>query len=168
MRAMNRLLIIDTNKKNQDGITAMVSEIIKKSSIAPGVTNDKEGTISLSFQIDHAYRAKDALSKVKKAKEEDTPFALIIMDSTVLPGTDRVETITRIRETDPHAEILIYTSPQEYSWDAINNKPENCYHIIFLQKPVNPVELSVNGTRIMKQGSLLPSLNMKQRKEQSR
>jgi C4-dicarboxylate-specific signal transduction histidine kinase len=70
------------------------------------------------FVVDKAINGMDGVEKIKKAVEENSPYAVIFLDMR-MPGWDGLETALHIREVDSKAEIIIVTAFSDRSIEEI-------------------------------------------------
>jgi CheY-like chemotaxis protein len=124
-----RLLIVDDNEEiHADFKKILVPLIIHKDSETQELekelfgdddNHDKEVVEIPSYDIDDAYQGEDAVSMVDRAESEGNPYSLIFMDIRMPPGMDGIETIKKIWDKNPDAEVVICTAYSDYSWNQI-------------------------------------------------
>lgn len=89
----------------------------------------------MSFELTTCVRADEAVNYVKKSIEQDQPFAVAILDIRMPPGPDGLWAARRIRDMDPHIEIMIITAYLDYApQEMISNVPP-AHKLIYMQKP---------------------------------
>jgi len=72
----------------------------------------------MKFEIDDVSNGKDGFAAVKKACEENRPYAAIFVDMR-MPGWDGLETVIQIRKIDSRAEIIFVTAYSDHSIEEI-------------------------------------------------
>lgn len=93
------------------------------------------------FRIDSAYQGREALEMVKKAMEENDPYALAFVDVRMPPGWDGVETLEHIWQCCPDLQAVICTAYADYSWDDIARRLGHTDNLLILKKPFETVEV---------------------------
>lgn len=96
---------------------------------------------AIEYEIDSAYQGQEGLERVSEALAEGRPYALAIVDIRMPPGWDGVETITRIREIDPHLQIAICSAYSDYSWQSIHERFGTNDWLLILKKPFDTAEV---------------------------
>ena len=72
----------------------------------------------MRFEIDDVSNGKEGFEAVRKACEENRPYAAIFVDMR-MPGWDGLETVIQIRKIDSRAEIIFVTAYSDHSIDEI-------------------------------------------------
>jgi len=144
-----RLLIVDDNEEiHADFKKILVPLIIHKDSETQELekelfgdddNHDKEVVEIPSYDIDDAYQGEDAVSMVDRAESEGNPYSLIFMDIRMPPGMDGIETIKKIWDKNPDAEVVICTAYSDYSWNQILKMLGQTDHLLFIKKPFDGV-----------------------------
>ncbi|MFQ5503006.1 MAG: response regulator, partial [Phycisphaerae bacterium] len=92
------------------------------------------------FEMDSAFQGQEALERVRKAVNDERPFAMAFIDMRMPPGWNGIETAARIRKVCPDLEIVICTAYSDDSWEAIAKKLGRKDHLLILKKPFDSVE----------------------------
>ena len=95
----------------------------------------------VSFTLDGALQGERGYDLVKKALNDNEPYALAFIDMRMPPGWDGIETISHIWSTDPHIQIVICTAYADYSWDELKRRFGNTDSLLLLKKPFDQVEV---------------------------
>jgi two-component system cell cycle sensor histidine kinase/response regulator CckA len=93
------------------------------------------------FEIDRCTQATEAISAVKNSLSDQRPYAMIFLDIRMPPGPDGLETAIELRRLDPYLNIIIITGYPEMPPLDIARLIPPLGRLIFLQKPVLPLEL---------------------------
>jgi len=93
------------------------------------------------YIIDTASQGEEAIKMVQRAEEQNIQYDLIFMDIKMPPGIDGIETISNIWRINPDIEVVICTAFTDYSWEHIISKLGVSEHLLFLKKPINPIEI---------------------------
>ncbi len=73
------------------------------------------------FTVDKASNGKEGLQRVRKALDNNKPYAVIFLDMR-MPGWDGLETAMQIRKYDSKAEIIFITAYSDHSIEEIVDK----------------------------------------------
>lgn len=87
------------------------------------------------FEIESSSQGAEGIAKIKKALEDDRPFALAFVDIRMPPGIDGIETIKRIWECDPSIQIVICTAYSDYTWKETVKALGLNDNLLVLKKP---------------------------------
>jgi two-component system cell cycle sensor histidine kinase/response regulator CckA len=93
------------------------------------------------FELVSAFQGREALELVKRALEENRPYAMAFLDVRMPPGWDGIETAARLWEVYPHLQIVICTAYSDYSWDEMRTKLDRPDSLVILKKPFDNVEV---------------------------
>lgn len=104
-------------------------------------SSKKKEKDQVTYEIDSAYQGQEGLEMVKKALEEDRPYAVAFVDIRMPPGWDGVETAHRIWEVDPDLPIILCTAYSDHSWEEITGRLDRADQLLILKKPFDNVEL---------------------------
>ena len=100
---------------------------------------DEEG--DWNFDLVLASQGQEGFNLVHQALTEHNPFALAIIDIRIPPGWDGIETAQRIRQIDPHIEIVIVTAYSDRSLKEIVRTVGFPEKLLLLRKPFDPEEI---------------------------
>jgi diguanylate cyclase (GGDEF)-like protein len=82
-----------------------------------------------------------AVTAVREACAASRPFAVAFLDMRMPPGPDGVWTAQKIREIDPHVEIVICTAYSDVDPADIGRRVPPADKLFYLQKPFHPHEV---------------------------
>ena len=93
------------------------------------------------FEVTLCKQGDEALEAVRKAKDENDPFAVIFLDLRMPPGPDGIWTGEQIRKVDPYVNFVIVTGffdadPREI---ALRIPPDD--KLLYVQKPFHIQEI---------------------------
>jgi signal transduction histidine kinase/FixJ family two-component response regulator len=74
----------------------------------------KRSSATFDFELDEASNGKLGYEMIKKAVEEDRPYAAVFVDMR-MPGWDGLETVEHLREIDKRCEVIFVTAYSDYS-----------------------------------------------------
>lgn len=147
----NRILIVDDNEAIHEDIVSILSshqskagkELQDLEAQLFGSTKSDGADIlaDIHYEIDHAFQGEEAVEKVDQADANKNPYSLIFMDVRMPPGMDGIQTIKKIRETQPYSEIVICTAYSDYSWDKIISNLGRSDKLLFMKKPFDATAL---------------------------
>ena len=100
-----------------------------------------QGEAEYEFEVTLCKQGNEALEAVRKAKDENDPFAVIFLDLRLPPGPDGIWTGEQIRKVDPYVNFVIVTGffdvdPREI---ALRIPPED--KLLYVQKPFHIQEI---------------------------
>jgi signal transduction histidine kinase/DNA-binding response OmpR family regulator len=140
-----RVLIVDDNRAIHDDFRKILSPgksthsvlDLAETELFGNTTSQKE---RIPFEVDSAYQGQEGATLVRKALEEERPYAMAFVDVRMPPGWDGVETTQKIWEIDPEIQIVICTAYSDYSWEQMLERIGNDDRMVILKKPFDPVE----------------------------
>lgn len=94
-----------------------------------------------TFDITTCAQGEDAVAAVKFAIEAGKPYGVAFIDIRMPPGIDGVETACRIRELDPHINIVIVTGFSDADVPEIAARVKPADKLFYMTKPVQVVEI---------------------------
>lgn len=103
---------------------------------------DTEKETGPKFELSFAAQGKDSFEMVKEAIERNMPFAVAFIDIRMPPGWDGMDTAAKIRELDPHIEIVIVTAYSDRSREEIVQTVGAPEKLLLLRKPFDHEELT--------------------------
>ena len=101
---------------------------------------------SIGYGVELAENGNQAVELFKKAKKQNHPFDLVILDLTIPGGMGGVETIEKIHETDPDVNAIassgysdspVMADPESFGFTASLNKPYMLEDLITVLKSVS-------------------------------
>jgi len=93
------------------------------------------------FEVDSAYQGQEGLALVARALEEGRPYALLFIDVRMPPGWDGIETVERIWQIAPDAQVVVCTAYSDYTWDQMVERLGHSDRLLILRKPFDAVEV---------------------------
>lgn len=145
-----RILVIDDNPAIHEdfrkifGAVSATNEALAESEAAlfgDAVTVAGNDGSRPRFQIDSALQGQEGLALVRKARDEQLPYALAFIDVRMPPGWDGVETTSRIWAEDPDVQVVICTAYSDYSWDEMLTRLGSSDRLVILKKPFDNIEV---------------------------
>ncbi len=91
------------------------------------------------YEVETARNGDEALDAFAKARDEDNPIDITLMDLTIHGGMGGKEAICRLREMDPAAKAVVCSG---YSNDPIMSNFQNYGFKAAIKKPFHPEELN--------------------------
>ncbi|HVU23918.1 MAG TPA: response regulator [Opitutus sp.] len=90
--------------------------------------------------VDSAFQGRDGVEMVRRALEQDRPYALAFVDMRMPPGWDGLETIKHLWQIDPRLQTVICTAHSDQSWHEIHAVLGPSDSLIILKKPFDHLE----------------------------
>jgi diguanylate cyclase len=94
-----------------------------------------------AFEIDTALQGQEGVARVKKALEEERPYAMAFIDMRMPPGWDGLETILRLWQLDPHVQVVICSAHSDYDWTEVVGRLDHSDKLLVIKKPFEPIEV---------------------------
>lgn len=94
-----------------------------------------------NFQFETAQQGQEGLKKIKKAYDENNPFALAFVDVRMPSGWDGMETITNIWKVDSNIQVIICTAFSDYSLEETIDQLGISDNYLILKKPFDSMAL---------------------------
>jgi signal transduction histidine kinase len=110
------LIPVRQNQKNLRELSDAASDLFGDDNVLESAKLNSPGI--MKFVIDEASNGKEGFEAVKKACEENKPYAAIFVDMR-MPGWDGLETVIQIRKIDSRAEIIFVTAYSDHSIEEI-------------------------------------------------
>ncbi len=137
------LLVDDTPAIHEDfrkvlGGSARDSSLAEDEAILFGTSAPQQ---TIPFDLASAFQGREALEKVKAARDGQLPYAMAFVDIRMPPGWDGVETAQRLWEEDPQLQIVLCTAYSDYSWPEILARLDVRDRLLILKKPFDPIEV---------------------------
>ena len=101
-----------------------------------------------SFDLVNCDQGDKAISIVRKALEENRPFAVAFIDIRLASGPDGVQTAEHIRELDPHTELVIVTGYSDIPPEQIASRVPPTDKLLYLHKPFDTYEIRQIATAL--------------------
>ena len=94
-----------------------------------------------TYTVDTAPQGEDAFEMVKKAHQENAPYAVLFTDMRMPPGWDGLETAKKIREIDKNIEIVIMTAYADHDQTTIAESIGTPEKLLYIKKPFQSEEI---------------------------
>ncbi|TVQ98790.1 MAG: response regulator [Desulfovibrionales bacterium] len=124
--------ILERSRPSEDMLREMESELFGQEDTA---------VASADFVIDSAAQGKEGLEMVRRAKNENRPYALAFVDGRMPPGWDGIETIARLWEVSPELQVVFCTAYADYAWRDIQGVLGSSDNLLILKKPFDNAEV---------------------------
>jgi diguanylate cyclase (GGDEF)-like protein len=146
LQIKRRVLVVDDNpaihedfRKILGGNAAGNAELLEAERLllgeaAPSVARP-------AFEIDTALQGQEGVARVKKALEEERPYAMAFIDMRMPPGWDGLETILRLWDLDPHVQVVICSAHSDYDWTEVVARLDHSDKLLVIKKPFEPIEV---------------------------
>ncbi len=144
----NRILVVDDEQMlideylrclgedyEPDSATTTLTELEK---VLFGDETDERG--AAKFAVESRNQGEAAVEVVRKAMQNDTPFAIVFLDIRMPPGIDGLETARRIRELDPRVNIVLVTGSAMAEPENLGRIVPPADKIFFFAKPFHAAE----------------------------
>jgi diguanylate cyclase (GGDEF)-like protein/PAS domain S-box-containing protein len=118
-----------------------------------GTTNDvptSNTSTAPSYELLQCRQGDEALKTVRKALDEQRPLAVAFLDVRMPPGPDGIWTAERIREIDPHIELVMVTGYSDFHPEDISHRVPPFHKLLYIQKPFHPQEITQFATALGK------------------
>jgi two-component system, NtrC family, sensor kinase len=92
------------------------------------------------FEVHSAYSGEHGLEFVRKAREDNCPYAMAFLDMR-MPGWDGIETIGHVWKVCADLQIIICTGFSDFSWHDIIRRYGHTDRLLMLKKPFDVMEL---------------------------
>ena len=110
------LIPVRSNHKNLRELSDAAADLFGDDNLLEDAKLSSPGV--MKFEIDDASNGKEGFEAVRKACEENRPYAAIFVDMR-MPGWDGLETVIQIRKIDSRAEIIFVTAYSDHSIEEI-------------------------------------------------
>src|SRR5437667_32397 len=146
LRITRRVLVVDDNaaihedfRKILGGNTESSAELLAAERLllgeaAPGVARP-------AFEIDTALQGQEGVARVRRALEEERPYAMAFIDMRMPAGWDGLEAILRLWELDPHVQVVICSAHSDYDWTEVVARLDHSDKLLVIKKPFEPIEV---------------------------
>ena len=93
----------------------------------------------LGYEVAYAEDGEGALAAYREAGEAGNPYDLVIMDLTIPGGMGGKEAVSKLRELDPQARVIVASG---YSNDPVMSEPARYGFLAGIGKPIGLDELA--------------------------
>lgn len=94
-----------------------------------------------SFRVDTAAQGETGVAMVRRAVEENMPYAVIFVDMRMPPGWNGIRTIQEIHRLDPNAQVVIVTAYSDAPINTIVEQVGFTNRLLYLKKPFDDEEI---------------------------
>lgn len=143
-----RILVIDDNEAIHDDFRKILraersdeEDLYRAAAELFGETSSPRPVMREDFEIDAASQGEEGLKLIKKAIDDEAPYALAFVDVRMPPGWDGIETISRIWDVDPEIQAVVCTAHSDYSLDEMTRRLGRTDQLLILKKPFDNVEV---------------------------
>ena len=92
-------------------------------------------------EIDSARQGHEGVTRVREAVEAKRPYSLAIVDMTMPPGLDGIETVELMWEADPDLQVVLCARHFHQTWSEIARRLTRGDQFLLLTKPFEKLEL---------------------------
>lgn len=94
------------------------------------------------FEIVACSQGMQAINLAEEATKAGRPFDVVILDVRMPPGIDGVETGSRIRKFDPHAEIIFVSGFSDIPREELERRVPPPMKLHYFNKPISFMRLA--------------------------
>jgi diguanylate cyclase (GGDEF)-like protein len=154
-----RILIIDDNPQiHNDFIKILTYENDNKiSRFDYTLFNEQpspEQRFLPNFEIDTALQGEEGIKLVRKAIDQNMPFAIAFVDIR-MPGMDGIKAIKEIWSIDPDIQVVICTAYSDYTWEETVAELGEKENLLVLKKPFDIVAVRQLSLALSKKWQLM-------------
>jgi len=147
-RARSRILVVDDEAAMREIYRAVLTL-----DEGEGATSDRQQTLETelfgetvsdttrSYDIQQCRQGEEAVEAVRRAVEDDMPFAVAFIDVRMPPGIDGVAAAAQIRAIDPNLNIVIVTGYSDVEIGRIAERVPPADKLLYCQKPLHAPEI---------------------------
>jgi CheY-like chemotaxis protein len=163
----HRILVIDDNRSIHEDFR----RILKTTSLLPHDLASYEDALfgrptavtikAPVFEIDSAYQAQEGYDLVEKSMSEDRPYSLAFVDIRMPPGSDGMETISKIWQKYPDLQVVICTAFSDYTWKEMLRALGYTDRLLILKKPFDSIEVLQMAIAMTEKWRLLQQVKLR-------
>src|SRR3984885_9984835 len=162
----HRILVIDDNRAIHEDFRKILLTVSKTSDDldAPEAELFGRTTVDLKppvFEIDSAYQGQEGLDLVEKSLWEDRPYAMAFVDIRMPPGSDGMETISKIWQKYPDLQVVICTAFSDYTWKGMLRALGYTDRLLILKKPFDSIEVLQMAIAMTEKWRLLQQVKLR-------
>jgi len=143
-----RVLIIDDQESIHEDFRKILggphsrSEALGEAEAAFFGETDSQSNLHLDvFELDFALQGQEGYELVRKAKQENRPYAVAFVDMRMPPGWNGIETISHLWQECPELQVVICTAYSDYSWEETIERLGQTDRLLILKKPFDNIEV---------------------------
>ncbi len=159
----NRILIVDDTQDIHDDIKKVLSPSSDTSDLEALVKDisgfSRPDDSTPAIQIDSALQGDEGVAMVRKAKQDENPYALAFVDIRIPPGLDGIQTIKQMQIEDPCLQYVIITAYSDYSWEDIKTELSPKDNLLIIKKPFETIEIRQSASTLLEKWHLSQERN---------
>ncbi len=140
-----RILVIDDNQAIHEDFRKILTAANAGNELAAAeaaLFGEMRGlSTAQSFEVECADQGEIGLVLVKKALEDNRPFAMAFVDMRMPPGWDGVQTIEQLWKVDPDLQIVVCTAYSDHHWGEMTQRLGHSEKLLILRKPFDMIEV---------------------------
>lgn len=141
---MKRILVIDDIESVRKEIKSYINPPVSAQAMVLQLINKKaDGAQAPRHLIDEACQGEEGVDKAKSAFDLGSGYDLIVVDLTMPPGINGVETIRRIRQFDMRSQIIVCTGNGNIPEDDIVNANGGVKPMVFFKPEISGLKEEV-------------------------
>lgn len=141
-QALARILIVDDDTTlHRDLRNVLQPGLSAQAGSGLAFEDEQNQSTGGLIEVESAQLCNEALDMLDKARQGDAAFDLAIFDLRRPTGRKSFETIERLWERDPHLQIIVCASLEDYAWDDITERLGEPDRLLILKKPFDNREL---------------------------
>ena len=132
-----RVLIVDDQQEIHDDFAEMLSQPEEAATdwLASAFVATEKRAFLPRFELLHAGSGEEGCEIVRRGWDLHRPVAVAYIDIRMPPGMDGVETIRRMRKTDPNLEAVIMTAYTDRLLPEIVGDMQSLHKLLYIRKP---------------------------------
>jgi CheY-like chemotaxis protein len=138
-----RILVVDDMRSIHEDFARILSPADEPSDLRAMealLLGSPERERPIKFEVDSAYQGRDALAMVEKAKSEDRPYSVAIVDMLMPPGWNGIETIQNLLRADGRLRVVLCSAFCDPGWQQAAGSKQLLSELRILAKPFDPDE----------------------------
>src|SRR5258706_579723 len=108
------------------------------------------------FEFDSAFQGQEGFALIRRALEENRPYAMAFVDVRMPPGWDGIETVARIWQEYPELQVVVCTAYSDYSFEEMMQKLGQNDRLVILKKPFDNIEVLQLANTMTEKWRLFP------------
>lgn len=138
-----RILAVDDDKEILDLYveTLCPSPELLETLMRNVASERQEASLIPLFDVTICSLGQEAVETVRKAIEEEQPYAVAFLDVYIPPGPDGVWAAEQIRKLDPNLTIVMATGHPDFDLIGTAHRVPPLDKLLYIMKPFNPQEI---------------------------
>ncbi len=139
----HRVLVVDDQPALHQHVRAMLWSDGASAQEREGRSLEDTGAyfVERGVEIDSARQGHEGVALVRKAVEAKRPYSLAIVDMTMPPGLDGIETVEMMWESDADLQVVLCARHFHQTWSEIARRLTRGDQFLLLTKPFEKLEL---------------------------